>query len=308
MERQIKVGMLASYDYEYLKNSLPPVYERADKIVLAVDKDGKTWAGNTLHIPDTFWQWISDFDTQHKIEIYRDSFYVEGLTTMQCDTRERAMLAKFMGDGGWHVQLDADEYIVDFEHFVNFLHYLDKKKRRINTVVMEWLVLFKRTSEGYLFVSGNGGRIHLATTTPQYSLIRTVAHPKAILYPRRVIHDSWARTEQDLWTKLNNWGHNKDFNVEGYFHYWKAIDEKNYMFVRNFFPQPANPENWGKLDYVEAENIPHLLNQLKTDKNKALLNAQITHRIVRILKMCVPPIFEKLKKKFSQFKSQYKAI
>jgi hypothetical protein len=41
MKREIKVGMLVSYDYESIKNSLPPVYDYADRIVLAVDKDGK---------------------------------------------------------------------------------------------------------------------------------------------------------------------------------------------------------------------------------------------------------------------------
>jgi hypothetical protein len=33
---------------------------------------------------------------------------------MECDTRERNMLAKYMGEGGWHVQIDADEYFADF--------------------------------------------------------------------------------------------------------------------------------------------------------------------------------------------------
>ncbi|MDR1090602.1 MAG: hypothetical protein LBL79_05955, partial [Prevotella sp.] len=81
MTRPIKAGFLVSYDYESIKNSLPPVYDYADKIVLAVDKDGKTWSGNSFQIPDSFWQWIKEFDTQHKIEIYRESFYVEGLTS-----------------------------------------------------------------------------------------------------------------------------------------------------------------------------------------------------------------------------------
>jgi len=46
MKREIKVGMLVSYDYESIKNSLPPVYDYADRIVLAVDKDGKTCKRN----------------------------------------------------------------------------------------------------------------------------------------------------------------------------------------------------------------------------------------------------------------------
>jgi SAM-dependent methyltransferase len=295
MQRIIKVGILVSYDYEYLKNSLPSIYEHADKIVLAVDKDRKTWAGNFINIPDYFWQWVEDFDTQHKIEIYRDSFYVEGLTSMQCETRERNMLAKYMGDGGWHVQLDADEYFIDFEHFVGFLHYLDKKRKHINCVVTEWLTLFKRTTNGFLFIKNNEDQIPLATIMPQYCRGRQVAHPNTILYPQRVLHDSWARTEQDLWIKLSNWGHNTDFNVEGYFHYWKAIDEKNYMFVHNF--SPIVPEKWKKLEYIKAGNISDLLSRLKKHETSGLLKATKLHRnkFQRVIQLFIPPIFKEIK-------------
>lgn len=37
MIRPVKVGFPVSYDYELIKNSLPPVYEYAYRIVLAVD-------------------------------------------------------------------------------------------------------------------------------------------------------------------------------------------------------------------------------------------------------------------------------
>ncbi|MDR1847335.1 MAG: hypothetical protein LBR17_04375, partial [Bacteroidales bacterium] len=236
MLREIKVGMLVSYDYENIKNSLPPVYDYADRIVLAVDKDGKTWSGNDITIDASFWQWIKEFDTQHKIEIYRDTFYVEGLSSVQNDTRERNMLGKYMGEGGWHVQIDADEYFVDFKDFVDFLHYLDVHKKHINCVYQEWLLLYKRLSNGYLFVKGGGGSTAIATKTPNYVCCRIVENEKKIVYPQRVIHESFARTEEALYTKLKNWSHNTDFDTEGYFHYWKMIDERNYMFISNLHP------------------------------------------------------------------------
>jgi len=294
--RQIKVGMLVSYDYEMIKNSLPPIYDHADKIVLAVDKDGKTWAGNDIHISDDFWQWLKDFDTQHKIEIYRDSFYVDGLTAMQCDTRERAMLAKYMGDGGWHIQVDSDEYFVDFKHFVDFLHYLDTRKRYINCVIIEWLILFKRTSKGFLIIKDNGGYIHLATTKPQHrGTCRTMIRPHAILYSQKIIHDSWARTEDEMLVKLNNWGHNTDFDTDGYFHYWKAINEKNYMFIKNF--HPLQNDTWQGLNYIEANNIHDMLFYLKKTENKELLQAKpIQTKLKKFLYLCIPPVFSKINK------------
>jgi hypothetical protein len=299
MTRQIKAGILVSYDYELIKNSLPPVYEYADKIVLAVDKDGKTWSGNSITIAETFWEWVKDFDTQHKIEIYKDSFYVEGLTSVQNDTRERNMLGKYMGEGGWHVQIDADEYFIDFKTFVDYLHELDRKRKRIDCVYQEWLVLYKRTSTGYLFVKGGGGGTAIATTRPDYVCCRIIAHPKKTVYPQRVIHDSWARSEQDLFTKLTNWGHNNDFNTEGYFHYWKAIDEKNYMFARNF--APIWPEVWKELDYIEAKDIPTLLHNLKEFKDDGLLKTtKRLPKVVKFLKLCIPPIFGEIHKYYKQ--------
>ena len=237
MKRPIKVGILVSYDYECIYNSLPLVYERADKIVLAADKDGKTWSGNKIEIPDTFWQWVKELDVQHKIEIYKDTFYVEGLTPMQCETRERNMLAQYMGEGGWHVQVDADEYFADFGHFVDFLSYLDKKRKRVNLVKMQWLILYKKTANGYLFIKNSDIPPSVATTTPQYVVARNVACIKSTAYyNQRVVHESLARTEDALWTKLTNWGHTTDFDIEAYFEYWKGINEKNYKYVVDFHP------------------------------------------------------------------------
>jgi hypothetical protein len=301
MMRPVKVSFLVSYDYELIKNSLPPVYEYADSIVLAVDKDGKTWAGNFFQIADSFWQWIKEFDTQDKIKIYRDSFYVEGLTSVQNDTRERNMLGKYMGEGGWHVQIDADEYFVNFKHFVDFLHDLDVKKRYINYVSMEWLTLYKKLPAGYLFVKEGGGTA-IATTTPNYICCRIIDHPKKAIYPQRIIHDSWARSEQAVLTKLQNWGHNSDFDTEGYFHFWKAIDEKNYMFVHTF--HPYEPNVWKDLEYVEAKDIVELLQVLKKYKDENLLKVpKQESKINKIIKWCIPPVFGEICKyiKFSDY-------
>lgn len=264
---QIKVGMLVSYDYQYLKYSLPPVYEYADRIVLAVDKDNKTWAGNDIYISGDFWQWLKDFDQKNKIEIYRDSFYEKDLTAMQCETRERNMLAKYMGDGGWHIQLDSDEYFVDFKHFVDFLCYVDKKKKYIDTVGIEWLFIYKKTLNGYLVINETTSTtpVPLATKKPRYLVARQLAKSRTLLYPQRLIHDSWARTEQELWQKLTNWGHNCDFDTEGYFHFWKAIDEKNYMFVRNF--HITVPDYWQSLFFIKAGNIEQLLMHIRSNED-----------------------------------------
>ena len=115
--KKIQVGFLVSYDYELLKNAIPQVYKESDTIFLAIDKDRKTWNGNSFEIKEDFFQWINVFDVDAKIEIYEDQFYCPELTAMQCEVRERKLLGEKMGIGNWLIQLDADEYFLDFKKF-----------------------------------------------------------------------------------------------------------------------------------------------------------------------------------------------
>ena len=62
----IKVGFLVSYDFKYLYRSIPLVYNDADLIVLAVDKERLTWSGNPLVIDPDFFEWVQKFDVLKK--------------------------------------------------------------------------------------------------------------------------------------------------------------------------------------------------------------------------------------------------
>ena len=50
---KIQVGFLVSYDYELLKNAIPPIYEDSDTIFLAIDKNRKTWKGSDIAIDES---------------------------------------------------------------------------------------------------------------------------------------------------------------------------------------------------------------------------------------------------------------
>ncbi len=267
--RLIKVGFLVSYDYNFIKTSLPLVYESADKIVLAIDKDRLSWTGNQIHINNDFFEWIKNADTGNKIEIYEDNFYAKGLTAMECDTRERNMLAKYMGEGGWHVQIDADEYFVDFSDFVKFLYSVEQAHDGDISVECEWIVLFKKTKNGYLLIN-KGGFMPMATTNPQYQAARIVKNQKTFIYPQRIIHDSWARSDEEMLMKLTNWSHHNDFDTMKYYNFWLSLNDQNYKNIKNF--HPLNPLYWPGLEYIQAENIQALLNQLPN--NSSLLKAE----------------------------------
>jgi hypothetical protein len=295
-KRKIKVGMLVSYDYQAIKNSLPRLYEYADQITLAVDKDNLTWAGNSFYIEPTFWEWVKNFDSKNKISIYKDSFYVKGVDSMICETRERRLLGSFMGDGGWHVQVDADEYFVDFRKFVDFLAQLDIKKKNVDVVYMEWLLLYKKCTTGYLFVKGAGGGTAIATTQPQNYICGRITDSKnKAVFMQRIIHDSWSRTEEQLRTKLNNWGHKDGFDSTGYMHFWNAVNERNYMFVKNF--DPIWGTMWKELDFVKAKNIDELMHGFNENENNYLLKVdKPISKLRKFANLCVPPVVDEFKK------------
>ncbi|NJK83680.1 MAG: hypothetical protein HC912_07550, partial [Saprospiraceae bacterium] len=166
---------LVSYDWHLLHNALPLVYAEADVIYLALDKKRLTWAGNPFKFDEkAFYAMLEHIDTEHKIKVYEDDFFVETLSPMQCEVRERNLLAKQMGEGGWHIQLDADEYFIDFKSFANYLrnksHLLKEGKKGIN-IRCFWIPLFKKTNQGYFYVNYRNKlpeSIAIATNKPVY--------------------------------------------------------------------------------------------------------------------------------------------
>jgi hypothetical protein len=260
MKFSIKVGILLSYDYEFLKNSLPCIYTQADSITLAMDSHCRTWSGSTFTIESSFFDWLEKFDIDKKITIYKDDFYLSDISPLENDTRERNMLAEFMGEGGWHIQIDADEYFIRFNEFVEFLkkqnrYLLDPQKTPI-TFIANLIVLYKKTKRGFLYVKGDYDNVQIATNLPKYESVRNTTHP--LLYTNFFLfHQSWARSEDEMYFKLKNWGHTHDVDVNSYFKFWKNIDEDNYSEVNDFHPMYG--PCWSALDYGDGASIDEFI-------------------------------------------------
>jgi hypothetical protein len=140
---EIKIIFLLAYDFELVKLSLPCVYNHADKILFSIDINRTSFAGNKYYFDENFINWIKEYDTESKITIYEDNFYQSNLTVMECETRQRQMSADYLGEGGWTIQLDVDEYFINFKSFVTFLetksNYLidPKKLEKLDTMPNE---------------------------------------------------------------------------------------------------------------------------------------------------------------------------
>lgn len=272
----IKVGFLVSYDYEFIKESLPRVYDHVSEIYFAVDENGKTWSGESLHIKDEFWDWVNRFDRQKKIQIYRDSFYLPGLTPIECDTRERMLLNKRMGQADWYVQIDADEYFLDFRSFAEKLSHLNTDKP--TSVYCSMITLFKQLNSGFLLIKDSLETLSFATNHPEYDLSRNNSANLHIHWPDLVLHQSWARPSEDIWFKLNNWGHKHDFNVSSFYKLWNAIDEHNFYCLSNF--HPLYPPTWpglvfmigGIKEILESEKLNGVAMTRGDVKRKSLLS------------------------------------
>jgi len=256
--KKIHIGFLLSYDYELLKKSIPRVYDCADAIFIAVDIELRTWSGQNFTVSDAFFDWLKDFDTKNIITIYRDDFYDSTLSAIENDNRERHMLSLKMGIGNWLIQVDSDEYFLDFKKFVADLKkydaFLDNPEKDRIQIACYLINMYKYTDNGVLYVN-KVTRGLMATNYPDYKIARHTRQ-RVIYTPNVLWHESLSRDEKAIEFKLRNWGHNVDVNVEEFMNKWKSVNKQNYQSMRNFFYM--NPKKWKKLEFVEGSTIDEI--------------------------------------------------
>ena len=281
---KIKVGYIVSYDYYMLLTSVKQVYNDVDEIVVAIDSNLETWSGNKFAIPDSFFEEVKKFDVDSKIEIYRDKFYVTDLQPMECETRERNMLLKKMGRG-WLIQLDVDEYVYDFNKLKKYLKrfwYLQLFPRLTPIAFKGSLItLFKELSDGFLYIENNENFAFI-TNYPKYEWARTNPNIKRHFTNFNVIHQSWARSEEQIELKINNWGHRDDFDTQKYFNYWKSLTKENYKEYRDF--HPVAPKAWDKLLFLESKNIDEFIAKYAVNNPQKMIGISIRAMFITLIK------------------------
>jgi len=264
--KKIHVGFLFSYDYEKLKISIPLVYNDADAIFLAVDEKFRTWSGEIFEVDDQFFEWIKTFDTQNKITIYRDNFYMPELSAIENDNRERHMLSLKMGIGNWLIQVDSDEYFLDFKKFVKDLrkydNFLDNPEKNRIQIAAFLINMFKYTDDGLLYVD-KVTRGLMATNYPDYKVARNTRQ-RIIYTPNVLWHETLSRTSEEIEYKFKNWGHNDEVNVDAFMQKWKLVNKSNYKEMRGFFY--IEPEKWNRLEFVSGNTINEIIKNFNGEK------------------------------------------
>jgi hypothetical protein len=174
---------------------------------------------------------------------------------MECESRERNMVLKKLGKG-WKVQLDVDEYIYDFRStaiYLNKYWYLNLFPNFTPICFQGTLVtLYKKLPSGFLFIDNKESFPFI--TNQNYnchtrSNIKIKNHYTSI----HVIHQSWARSEEQIFKKIKNWGHRDDFDTKKHFEFWNSLSLTNYNKFKNF--HPLYPELWQKLYFQQSDSV-----------------------------------------------------
>lgn len=269
--KMIKVGYLISYDYNLIFTSINLLYKYVDEIYLAIDKKRFTWSGNQYELPDTFFEEIKKLDTDKKIKFYYDDFYQENLTPIECDTRERNMLSKKMGKG-WLMQVDVDEYIYDFKKIADYLkkHSYLLLFPNLTPVVLRatWITLYKQVDDGFLYIKNNE-TFPLVTNVPFYEYCRENTVLPNYKINLQVIHHSWARSDEEVSVKLQNWSHRKDFNTYDYIKFWRNLNSNNYQNFIDF--HPVYPKDWNRLHFLQSKDIEGFVQEYSLN-NKQIIS------------------------------------
>lgn len=267
MKEKINVGFCISYDWELLQYAIPLIYDEADQICLSVDKDRISWN----HLPfefneSEFNQFVRSIDKDHKIRLFEADFHQENLIPKENEVRQRTLMADFMGQEGWHIQLDCDEYFLNFKGFVDFLRRRPVNQDRVN-ICCALLIIFKKVDEGFLVIAPETfAEIEfcpIATRFPNYEYGRKNGYFN-ILTDFAILHQSWARDPAEIRQKLSNWGHVGDYNPEEFFALWENLSGENYTQLRNFHPIQA--EVWSKLELIQSEGVDELIKASKEIK------------------------------------------
>lgn len=264
--KKIQVGFLMSYDYEKLKNAIPAVYQDADAIFIAIDQEYRTWTGQKFEVDALFFDWLKGYDVDNKITLYRDDFYVPELSAIQNDTRERHLLALKMGVGNWLIQVDSDEYFLDFKKFVQTLRrydtFLDNPKKNPIQIAGFLINIYKYLEDGLLYVD-QPTKVMLATNWPNYKVARKTK--ERIIYTDNILlHECLSRTEDELRYKFANWGHSDEIN-ESFFDKWRCATKDNFKEVINVFY--LCPRKWKKLGYLPTKDVNQIKEYISQLKN-----------------------------------------
>ncbi len=250
---------LLAYDTVYFEESVRSYLDIVDEVVIGLDENRETWSGGSFdldpHITSRLLG-ISD-----KVRIVEDQFFIPGLSAMENDTRERNFLSSHVQGADWLLSIDSDELLMNASDLQDFLASQSDKD---NCLLGNWVSVYKELDDSYLVV-GNSGEVFLhptpiVTSVPEIFINARWTTQSNIMSPAILLHFTWARSEEELRRKLDNWGHSSDFCIDHHFELWVNADGTNFRTYKDF--HPLEPEAWPGLVKIAKEDLREVSRQL----------------------------------------------
>lgn len=185
---------------------------------------------------------------------------------MENEVLERHKLALKMGAGNWLIQIDCDEYFLDFGKFVEDLRKHDRfliSPEKTPVQIAAFLInLYKYVDDGVLYVE-RPLRQMMATNYPAYKVGRNTRE-RIIYTANLLVHECVSRSEEEVTTKFKNWEHSHQVNLEDYIAKWNSVNKDNFQDMENLFYLES--AKWKRLDFVSGNSIRDIKENLDLAK------------------------------------------
>lgn len=252
---------LISYDAEYLPASIRSYYDYVDEIVLGLDIDRVSWSGNSFSFDeDALFSELSKIDVDGKINVVESNFHRSSVP-IDNDTHERNYL-KECCKYDWVFSFDADEILINAKSFfVDFLPLVEDYKDV--ELMFTWFLMYKEVEDGVLIIADES-REHLFKKDVQgftanknlhtYTYCRWTNATKKLMSPLAIAHYSFCRPDNQLTTKVNNFGHSVESKKDPFYDIQKQVDINNYKQITNFKTSNMG-EQWPTLKFVKNSEL-----------------------------------------------------
>lgn len=265
LKRRIGAYVLPG-DPVWLAESLAQYYPLLDDLVVPVPADGLGWSGLPVPVGDCLAA-IRSLDTRRIAREFA-GHWVNVESPIHADTAQRQSgLDQLATSVDWVVQLDNDEFL---PRPALLIEAIDRAEElHVDAVELPMRVLFRRTRKHVFEVTEEGGAPHheypgCVIVRPNVRLqnARQVEGPFLRLAAARagasiqlarpaaedelrltnldegdaIVHNSWARSPEEIRRKVGSWGHSGDTNFHRYywFRWWPV--PWIWRLLRNFHP------------------------------------------------------------------------
>lgn len=260
MRKKISVITLLSYDSEYLPKSIASYYDYVDEIIIGLDENRISWSKNPFTFEeDKLHKELQQLDGESKIKIIEGNFHNFDVA-LDNDNYERNFLKDYCSNE-IIMSFDADEELLNAKEFFHkfipiYQNYTDRD------LLFKWVLPYKHVGEDTLVIANNDNSVFLGdiqgfctNKNSNYTYCRWTDNRKQLLSPLCILHWSFCRKEDELNTKLNNFGHSDRTANDPFFEVWKNINETNYQNLRNFKTSGYGENQWEKLIKIPTREL-----------------------------------------------------